>query len=64
MDALQVTREGISFRRLREHLESQDQHAIREAMKDLVANLIDLLAVLTGDIIVRQLLKDVEAPRT
>jgi hypothetical protein len=63
INALQVSREGISFRLLREQLESQDQNAIRDAMKDLVANLIDLLAVLTGDIIVRQLLKEVEGPR-
>jgi hypothetical protein len=64
MQAFRVSREGVSFRELRSHLETQDQHCIREAMKDLVANLIDLLAVLTGDIIVRQLLKDVEGTRS
>jgi hypothetical protein len=57
---LAVTREGLSFQTLREHLGDQEQQALREAMKELVANLIDLLAVLTGDILVRRLLSEVE----
>ncbi len=64
INLLEISRDGISFQVLRGQLEAQDQAAIRDAMKELVANLIDLLAVLTGDIIVRQLLKDVEKSRT
>lgn len=60
---LVVTRDGLSFQRLREHLGDQEQLAIRDAMKDLVANLINLLAVLTGDILVRHLLQEVEGGR-
>jgi hypothetical protein len=60
---LTVTRDGLSFQALRAHLGDQEQHAIRDGMKELVANLIDLLAVLTGDIIVRRLLKEVEGGR-
>lgn len=57
---LVVTRDGLSFQTLREHLGDREQQALREAMKELVANLIDLLAVLTGDILVRHLLSEVE----
>ena len=60
MQALGVTREGLSFAPLREQLGERDQASVREAMKELVANLIDLLAVLTGDILVRHLLREVE----
>ena len=66
MGALGVTREGLSFQALREQLTppgGPEQVAIRGAMKDLVANLIDLLATLTGDILVRQLLGDVQGGR-
>lgn len=57
---LAVTRDGFSFQSLREHIGDREQQALREAMKELVANLIDLLAVLTGDILVRHLLSEVE----
>jgi hypothetical protein len=60
---LVVTREGLSFDALRKNIGDQEQRSIRDAMKELVANLIDLLAVLTGDIIVRHLLKEVEGGR-
>ena len=66
MRAISVTREGLSFQALREQLVppgGPEQVAIRGAMKELVASLIDLLATLTGDILVRQLLKDVEGGR-
>jgi len=33
---------------------------LRDALKELVANLIDILAMLTGDILVRQLIKEIE----
>jgi hypothetical protein len=57
---LAVNRDGLSFQTLREHLGNREQQALREAMKELVTNLIDLLAVLTGDILVRRLLNEVE----
>jgi hypothetical protein len=60
---LAVTREGLSFEALRQQIGNQEQRALRDAMKELVANLIDLLAVLTGDIIVRHLLREVEGGR-
>ena len=63
VNALAVTREGVCFRALRERLDGKDEPAVRDAMKGLIANLIDLLAVLTGEIIVRRLLSEVEGGR-
>jgi hypothetical protein len=57
---LQVTNEGLSFDKLRQRVEEEEREVIREALKELVANLIDILAMLTGDILVRQLIKEIE----
>jgi hypothetical protein len=57
---LQVTSEGITFRVLSQNIEDEDSQVIREGLKDLVANLIDILAMLTGDILVKQLMKEIE----
>jgi hypothetical protein len=61
--AIAVARDGVSFNEVRHQLGGIDQEAIREGFKELIANLIDVLAVLTGDIIVRQLLRDVGGER-
>ena len=61
--AVKVGRDGLTVADLRGRLDQTDQSTLRDAFKELIANLIDLLAVLTGDIIVRQLLKDVEGGR-
>jgi hypothetical protein len=63
MQVLRVERNGISTETLREQLEGRGRDEIRDAMKELVANLIDLLAMLTGDIIVRRLLSEIEGER-
>lgn len=55
---IQVTREGLSFTAIRQ--EGVDVESIPEALKELVANLIDILAMLTGDILVQQLIKELE----
>jgi hypothetical protein len=60
---LQVTMEGVSFEVLRQHLGEERKPILREALKDVVTNLIDILAMLTGDILVRQLLKEIEERR-
>ncbi len=61
---LQVTNEGVSFDVLRQQMGEEEREVIREALKELVANLIDILAMLTGDILVRQLIKEIEGRRT
>ncbi|MEO0373618.1 MAG: hypothetical protein AAF329_03110 [Cyanobacteria bacterium P01_A01_bin.17] len=57
---LEVGAEGVSFDVLRQRLGEEEKFALRDALKELVANLIDILAMLTGDILVRQLLKEIE----
>ena len=57
---LQVTNEGLSFDVLRQQMREEEREDIRDALKELVANLIDILAMLTGDILVRQLMKEIE----
>jgi hypothetical protein len=63
MRNLRVTREGMTFDALREHLDDQERDSIRDGMKDLITNLIDLLAMLTGDIIVRNLIREIEGEK-
>ena len=57
---LEVTPNGVSFEILRQRLGEEERMLLREALKELIANLIDILAMLTGDILVRQLLKEIE----
>ncbi len=57
---LKVTHEGVLFHVLRDRLGESERQVIREALKELVANLIDILAMLTGDILVKQLLQEIE----
>lgn len=60
---LEVTAEGVSFEVLRQRLEGEGKPVLREAFKEVITNLIDILAMLTGDILVRQLLKEIEERR-
>jgi hypothetical protein len=57
---LRVTPEGVSFRNLGQRLKEEDSQVIREGLKELITNLIDILAMLTGDILVKQLLQEIE----
>ncbi len=57
---LTIKPEGVSFETLRQYISEEERGLIREALKELIANLIDILALLTGDILVRQLLKEIE----
>jgi hypothetical protein len=61
---LDVTNEGFSFAQLREHVGEEERNVLRDSLKELVANLIDILVMLTGDILVQQLIKDIEGKRT
>lgn len=61
---LRVTSEGISFRILSQNVQDEDNQFIREGLKELVANLIDILAMLTGDILVKQLLQEIEGRKS
>lgn len=60
ISALVVTSEGVSFDDLHQRMEEEERDAMSQALKELIANLIDILAMLTGDVLVRQLLQQVE----
>ncbi|NJN65674.1 MAG: hypothetical protein HC884_02645 [Chloroflexaceae bacterium] len=57
---LHVNPEGVSFRALSQRVKAEEHEAIRVGLKELIANLIDILAMLTGDILVKQLLQEIE----
>jgi hypothetical protein len=60
---LRLTADGVSFDILRQHLGEEEKPVLRDALKELVTNLIDILAMLTGDILVTKLLKEIEAKK-
>jgi hypothetical protein len=55
---VQVRREGVSLDALRQQIEEADRDAVRMALAEFMGQLIGIVAVLTGDILVRQLLCD------
>jgi hypothetical protein len=60
IEHLRVIPEGVDFHPLHQRVGEEDRDVIREALKELIANLIDILAMLTGDILVRQLMQEIE----
>ena len=57
---LSVSQDGIDFNQLKRIARDNDQAALREGFKLLVSNLFDILAKLTGNVLVNELLKVVE----
>jgi hypothetical protein len=57
---LQLTTAGLSFQDLYHRVGLEDEHGLREALKDLVTNLLDILVMLTGDILVQGLLQEIK----
>ena len=60
VERLEVTPDGLSFEDLRESVSESELETIREALRELVADLIDILAMLTGDVLVQQLIKEID----
>lgn len=60
VERLEVTPDGLSFDDLRDSMSESDLETIREALRELVADLIDILAMLTGDVLVQQLIKEID----
>lgn len=56
---LEIKEEQISFAVLRDSMGERDKENIKDGFKELIANLFDILAKLTGNILVDQLLKEV-----
>jgi hypothetical protein len=57
---LRLLGHGIDFSALRQHADETSHEALHESLRELVTNLVYILAMLTGDILVRQLIKDLE----
>ena len=56
---LEIKEEQISSAVLRDSMGERDKENIKDGFKELIANLFDILAKLTGNILVDQLLKEV-----
>jgi hypothetical protein len=54
---------GIDLSELRQHTSETTPELLHEALRELVTNLVYILAMLTGDILVRQLIKELEGER-
>ena len=59
MGHLKVGDTGLSFEEIEKNL-GENEGMIRDSFKELIANLFDILAKLTGKVIVEELLKEVE----
>ena len=60
LKSVAVTDEGFDFKELRTRVDEKGRANIREGFKEIIANLFDILAKLTGSIMVDRLMKEVE----
>ena len=64
IEHVKIRPDGLTLQVLRESINESELDIIREALKELVADLIDILAMLTGDILVKQLITEIEGRRS
>ncbi len=57
---LTVDQNGVDFTQLKRVAGEKDQSTLKEGFKVLIANLFDILAKLTGNVLVKELLKVTE----
>jgi len=57
---LQVTGNGINLDELRQHTEATEREPVQDMLKQCLMHVFEILVALTGDILVRQLLLEVE----
>ena len=60
LKSVAVTDEGFDFKEMRTRVDEKDRANIREGFKEIIANLFDILAKLTGSIMVDRLMQEVE----
>ena len=58
-----VTEEGFDFAELKRRVDEKDKDSMREGFKELISSLFDILAKLTGNILVDRLMQEVEGLR-
>lgn len=61
LNNLTVTDTGFDFSQIKAKLNGEDKGELKNSFKELVANVFDILAKLTGNILVQQLMKEVES---
>jgi len=64
IEQVKVGPDGLVLQKLREVIDESELDTIRKALKELVADLIDILALLTGDILVKQLIQEIDGRRS
>lgn len=57
---LGVSESGLSFALIRDKIGIEEKDELKNGFKELVASLFEILAKLTGNILVQQLMKEVE----
>ncbi|MGD0765963.1 MAG: hypothetical protein ABR978_06615 [Dehalococcoidia bacterium] len=60
LESVAVTEDGFDFRSLKERVDERDKAPIREALKELIVSLFDILAKLTGNVLVDRLTREIE----
>jgi hypothetical protein len=60
LDSMTVTDDGFDFTTLKERVDEKDKAAIREALKELIVSLFDILAKLTGNVLVERLTREID----
>jgi hypothetical protein len=60
LDSMTVTDDGFDFRTLKERVDEKDKATIREALKELIVSLFNILAKLTGNVLVDRLTREIE----
>ncbi len=60
LDSVTVTEDGFDFRSLKERVDEKDKTTIREALRELIVSLFDILARLTGNVLVDRLTREIE----
>lgn len=60
LNDLSVNDSGFVFNEIKAKLKGEDKEELKNSFKELVANIFDILAKLTGNILVQQLMKEVE----
>lgn len=59
--SLAVSEEGIQVSSSRDAFDADDKESLKNGFKELVTNLFDILAKLTGNILIGQLMREVES---
>ena len=60
LESVAVSDDGFDFRTLKERVDERDKATIREALKELIVSLFDILAKLTGNVLVDRLTREIE----